>query len=358
MAAPSFDDLYDIGKAEMLLKRADLLLNEGDITDFVLAAAGAMGDKNIQHAAEELRKTFLDTSFGDDLTTLVDDSWGIQRQAASKATVTLAFTRTAGGLPAGTIPAGTTVATVEDESGERQEFVSDALISWALSESGTKTIGGTAVIAGVAGNVDADEISVIVDSLFDDNITVNNNALAAGGNEEETDPALRERARAFPSTLRRGTLAALEYGALQVTSVGVATATESATGLVSVYVTDEAGNSTAEMVSDVATELENWRAAGTVVSVYGGSVYTQNIDIMLTVKAGTDVAAITTDIEAAIEARMSKMEIGEVLYRSMIRTVTMNVRIDKIVEVTVNTPAADISPLAGQLMRAGTITVS
>lgn len=359
MAAPSYDDLYNTGKAEMLLKRPDLFLNEGDISDFIVAMAAAMADKNSHHIAEGILATFLDTAVGDDLTTLVNDHWGLERQNAVAATVTLSFTRTLGGLPAGNIPAGFTVATAEDANGERQEFTTDAILSWALAESGTKTIGATASVAGRDGNVGAAEITVFVDSPFDSNFSVTNASAAAGGTEAETDDALRERARAFPSTLRRGTAEALAYGAKSVAGVAVATVVEDDdTGLVTIYIADSSGGSSSQLEAAVELEIEDWRAAGTVVEIVGGTVLTQAITLSITAKAGTDTAALVSDIEDAIEARLDKLEIGETLYRSMIRTTVMNVRIDKILEVSVTVPATDVQPSANQVIRAGVITVS
>jgi len=367
MAAPSFDDLYNLGKAEMLLKRPDLFLAPGDVTDFLVAAAAAMADKNIQYTAEEFRKTFIDGATGDDLTTLVDDHFNIQRNPATAATVTLDVTRptAGGGEPAGTLPTGFTVSTETDANGDRQEYTFDAPLSWALSEVATKQVAATAVTAGRDGNVGASEITNLVDAPFDTSITVSNPAAAAGGNEEEPDTDLRARTRQFPSTLRRGTLAALEFGALQVASVRVATAVEDANFLVTVFVTDQTGASSAQMVADVAAELENWRSAGVNVTVTGGTVLSQDIDYSLTVKAGTNVAALEPLISAALTARLARLAVGDgtagsegVLRREVLQAVIICVDPDNILGASINTPAADVVPTAGQLIRAGTITRS
>jgi uncharacterized phage protein gp47/JayE len=352
-----FENYYDLGKAEMLIRRPDLFLNEGDTADFLVAAGAAMADKNDQYANELAAKTYLDTAEGDDLTTLADDHWGIQRQEAVQATTVLTFSRPTVGGGGGTIDAGTTVATDKDENGDDVRFTTDADIVFGSDLS--KTGDATAVDGGTDGNVGASTIINIIDALFDPTITVNNASQAVGGAEEESDPDLRERVRLYPSTLRRGTLAALEYGAASVPGVWVATATEDPdTGITTVYVTDASGNSNAQMVSDVEAELENWRCAGSVVVVLGGSKLEQAITVVLTVAAGVDVAALEADIQSAIEERVNKLGVGETLYITMITTAVQNVRIDEILDVTVSLPAADVVPSASQVIRAGTITVS
>lgn len=355
---PDFEEYYDLGEAEMLTRRPDLFLNEGDTSDFLVAAGAAMADKNDQYAHALAAKTYLDTSNGDDLTTLADDHWGIQRQEAVEATVDLTFTRATAGAGAGTIDAGTVVATDKDANGEDIRFVLDNDVVFGASDL-TKPGTATAEVAGKIGNIGATEINHIIDAIWDSTIVVNNAAAAVGGTEEEKDEELRERVRAYPSTLRRGTLAALEYGAKSVPGVYTATAVEDPdTGITAVYVTDQSGNSNAEMVSDVEIELENWRAAGSLVEVYGGEVYEQDVTISIIAKTGVDTAALAGDAEAAIEAMMNKLKIGATLYRTAIRTAVKNIRIDEIDEVTVTLPATDVAPSANQVIRAGTITVS
>lgn len=365
MAAPSFDDLYNIGKAEMLIRRPDLFLAAGDMSDFIVAAMAAMGDKNTQFSAEEFRKTFVDGAKGADLTVLADDHFAIIRSAAAKSTSSVVFTRPTDTAGAGTIDGGTTISTVEDESGERVEFVTDADVVFGALDLTRPAVTITAVDTGRDGNVGAATVINIVDSVFDTTFTLTNAAAAAGGNDEESDAQLRERIRDFPTTLRRGTLAALEFGSLIVPAVRVATASETASGIVTVFVTDESGNSNAQMVADVIVELENWRCAGSVVQVTGGVIFSQNIDITIIASSGTDVDIVFTDMQAAITERVSRLGVGDgspssegVLRRSAIVSAAIGVDPDNILDIIVNTPSADVVPAVAQVVRVGTITKS
>jgi uncharacterized phage protein gp47/JayE len=219
-------------------------------------------------------------------------------------------------------------------------------------------------LAGADGNVAAAAIDKVTSVLFDSSIVVTNAAQMAGGANIESDDNLRTRVRNFAAVLRRGTLSALEYGAKTVDGVGAATAVEDPTGIVTLYITDTSGGSSPTLVSAVATEIENWRAAGALVNVVGGSLYDPGavtpITIELVVKTGVDTLAIADNVKAAIVSRISKLGIGETLYRSLIRSAAMSVAPDDIKEVNIINPATDIAPTADQIIRTtvGHITVS
>lgn len=355
--APSFNELEQIGRAEQILNRPDLQVLEGDISEMLIKAAAAMADKCVEFTATSFRETFIDGASGQALTDLVNDHWNLQRQVAVNATGTVSFTRVSATGPSGNIPAGTVVATAINANGEDFRYVTDSLLAFALDQQGPLTVNITAQITGRESNVTAlGNVDRIIDSLFD-SFTVTNTTAVAGGAPEESDPDLRQRAREFPSTLRRGTLAALEFGAKEVAAVKLAAAFEDAAGLVTIYVSDIDGNSTAQMINDAQIEIDtNWRCGGTVVTVLGGSPIVTNVDYTLTVRPGTDVTALETPIVAAIEGVMNKLKQGETLFLTALRTAIQNVDIDNITNVTINLPAANIDPLDSQVIRPGTVT--
>ena len=367
--APSFSDLLAQGEAEAQARRPDLTFIDGDITVAQLHAASAMADAVIRFAAQAFKATFLDGAAGDDLTALVDDHLNLQREAASAAQVELSFSRPeAGTEPSGTIPAGTTVATAFDADGNEVQFTTDTGLAFGTSVLGPLTVQATAVDTGREGNVNAATIVRVIDQpSFDPTFTVTNVAAAAGGNAEESDPDLRTRARAFYATLRRGTLAALEFGAKQVTEVRVAKGSENiTTGEVTVLVSDADGNSTLQMISDVVAELENWRCAGTNVQVTGGTQLEVTMTITLTAVAGYDVDANASTFADAVENRIAKLKGGEVMYLDSIIGALIAVAADDVLEVAFDSISLDpggaqaiqdVTPTVSQVIRAGTITV-
>jgi hypothetical protein len=355
--APSPQDLLDQFIAEAVARNPRLRFAEGDITLAQGHGAQAMADAVLRYGAQAFRETFIDGAKGDALTALVDDHLNLQRSPATAAQVTVAFTRTSAGA-AGTIPAGTVVATTFDADGNEVRFTTDTLINVGAGNNGPFAIGATATAVGRAGNVAGGELSRIVDQLFDSTFTVTNADLAAGGNAEESDDELKLRARSFWTTLRRGTLGALEFGALTVATVRVAKATEDATGLVTVVVTDTDGNSNAQMVALVEAALEDWRAAGVTVTVLGGAALLTDVAATMTLRDGVDATILGPLVIDAIEGRMFKLRQGETLYLDMLTAAVLAVDPDGILAVDFGALVDDVVPTSSQVIRPGTVTAS
>lgn len=356
--APSFDDLIAQFQAEALAQNSELAFNDGDVTEAQAHGAAAMGDAAIKFTIQAFKETFLDGAKGDALTALVDDHLNIQRQPATEAEAVVSFARTSGGSGF-TLSAGYVVGSEFDAAGNTVLWTLDADVTFAGADNGPHTGNVTAQIVGKDGNVAAGKITRFVDAKPDSTLTVTNAAPAAGGNEEESDPELRVRARLFWQTLRRGTLAALEFGALQVATVRTVRATEDTdTGFVTVVVADSDGASTAKMISDAEAELENWRSAGVHVNVLGGTQLLVDVTGTLVVNDGVDPAALAPLCEDSIASRMRKQRQGEILYLDSIKAAGVNVDPDAIDALVLTLPAANVTPSATQTIRPGTITIS
>lgn len=374
MAAPTFQDIYDMGKAEAILRRPDLAVKEGDISDMFLAGAAAMADRVVGYAAERFNATYLDGARGDDLSRLTDDHWNVQRQTANKSTGTVTITRSSADATATSYPVGAAVATARDAQGNEVRYLLTQAATWAVSTNGARTVNVEAEVAGVASNLSAANLITRMSTSppAGGSYAITASSSTAGGTEDETDDELRARARAYPATLRRGTISALEQGALGVSGVKKASAVEDDSGALTVYVTDAAGGATGgsvivsdevvddgSMTHDVAIELEEWRAAGSLVTVTGGTLQSVNVTVQLTVRAGTNVAQLVTQVQATVESTVNRLRIGETLYKSLIQTAARLVDPDNILECTVTLPLTDTAPTtSGYIIRAGTVTVT
>lgn len=362
--APSFSDAVSVGQAEAQARRSELRFLEGDYSLALLHGAAAMSDMDIRFHAQAFKETFLDGAEGDALTALADDRYNIQRTEATFAQVTARFARISSGA-GGTIFAGTRIATEFDAQGNSVNYTTDTDVIVGAGNNGPFDVTATASVAGSDGNIAASTLTLILDTLFD-TFTVTNPAVAAGGNDEESDPDLRQRCREFFSTLRRGTRAALEFGAKQVDSVVNARCVEDElSGLVTVFVSDEDGNSNVQMINDVITELENWRAAGINVEVTGGSQLVVDMAISLVVREGFTVASRSAEFIAAVESRMSRQRAGETFYLDMVIGALFAVAPDDLYDVVfdsitvggVDADIEDVVPTTTQVIRPGTITV-
>lgn len=362
--APSFDDLLAQFEAEAQLVRPSLQFRDGDITVAQQHGAGAMADATIRYAAQGFKQTFIDGAEGDDLTALVDDHLNIQRQAATAAQVDVTFTRT--GSAAGTTPSGFTVGSAYDASGNSVTFTTNSPITWGAADHGPHIVTCTAAVLSRAGNVSPATVTRIVDSpLPDTSIACTNATFGAGGNDAESDPELRVRARNFWLTLRRGTLAALEEGALEVPAVRVARATEDiTTGYVTLVVADSDGNSTAQMISDVETIEEAWRSAGVNVNVLGGTQLPVNFTATMVFRSGSGANSqiYAPLVQTAVVGRLAKYAQGEIVYLDSLKAAAIAVDPDVIEALLFalngdGSPFADIAPTVTQTPRSGTITI-
>jgi uncharacterized phage protein gp47/JayE len=354
MSAPSRRDLYLVGLATARTLRPDLTVLPGDVTEMELESGAAQADAVVGYAAGRFRATFLDGAQDDDLTERADDRESVQRKAATPAKVVASFSRPTSAAGAGTIAAGEVVATEKDEQGNEVKFATDAALVFGAAELGPKTVNATATVAGrdAGQNVAAAKVTRILGALWDSTIVVTNPNKAAGGNEEESDEALRERTRETPKTRAKATRDAIERGAREVDSVRTANAVEDgATHLITVYAADEDGNSNQPMLDAVEDELENWQAMGACVTVTGGVPRSQAIAVTVVARAGVDTVELAKQIRAAIVARVNRLRIGDKLEPSLIAAAAYSVDPDNIVLVTVTIPAVAVVPAANEVFR-------
>lgn len=360
--APSISDLFAQFQGEALPIQPLLQYLDGDISTAQMHGAAAMADACIRLIVQGIKSTFIDGAEGDELTALVDDHLNMQRLPATAAQVTLTFTRTGGGT-GGTLDAsaGFTVATQIDASGNSQLYDLDANVVFPDGSNGPIFGTATAQSLGRSGNALPNTVTRLISTppATLSTLAVTNAAVAAGGNDQESDLELRVRARSFWQTIARGTRAAIEHGARQVASVRVARATEDpSTGLVTLVVTDSDGGSTAQMVADVVTELENWRAAGSLVTVLGGAPLLVNVVGQLVGADGVDTGVLGALAATAIVNRMRKQRQGETLYLDSLKAAALAVDPDALDALSFTTPTADVVPLAYQIIRPGSVTIT
>lgn len=356
---PSVNDLYNTGKVELVARRPELTILPGDLSDVILSANAAVGDHVVAYVDQRMSETFIDSASGDKLTKLVDDHIGIQRLLANAAVVPLYFYRLVSGT-AGTIAAGFQVATLPDFNGVSYTYTTDSDLTFGVSQL-DGYVNATCTTTGPGGNVALflpnGEHSIVkqISPSFDSSISVYNLEAAAGGADEETDENLRNRARNFWITLRRATLASLEYGAEQVNGIFTANAVEELdpsgaldyqgnplkTGVVNVYVADQDGNANTIMVNSAIMELELYRAAGGTVNVYGAELVNlqtklgAQLEVVLSLRAtsGQTSINIQNNVKAAVVARINRLNPGEYMIADYIKQQALNTDVDNIISV-------------------------
>jgi hypothetical protein len=357
MAAPSWQDLYDLGRYVLQARRPTMLVNPGDVSDAEIGAMATLVDVSIGESAGRFRSTYLDGAVGSDLTDEAADR-GTDRILGIKAIGTVTLARPTTGVGAGTIPAGTTIASSPDETGAFATYTTDTAAVYGALDL-TKDVAATCTLDGSEGNVGPGQVTRILSSIFDPSITVNNAALFVGGAPEESDPDLRDRAKGLFLTEARGTEAAVIFGAKTVPQVKRASAIlDQPTGVVTLYVSDSDGNANAAMIAAVAAVMPQWAPIDSIVNVVGATLLIQPVDIGLTVRAGIDIAGLIDRVRDAIVSRLNLLNPGDTLYRDMISAAARAVDQQNILQVAVNVPAANVVPAATEVIRTDISSIS
>lgn len=313
-----------------------------------------MAEEIVSSLASCMRGNFVDVARGDQLDRVAFDRYGLTRFSATPSTVVITMTRPSVGSP-GTYPAGSRVQT---PAGVQVATDIDAVFG---PTDLTASIPCTAIIAGPGGNVSAAALTQFKDVPFDTAFTVTNADGAAGGNDAESDVQFRGRIRNFFPTVRRGVLGAIQFGAMQVPGVAVATAFEATNtlggpvpipaGMVQVIVADESGSASAPMLQAVRDALIEYRAGGIPAQVLGGSLapfpaVTWSIDFT----TGVDTVLVSEQVRAVCVASAQFLAPGETLYRSSLIAAAKTIPGAIVNDTSLVAPVGDVVPTSIDLV--------
>jgi len=318
---PTFQDLFRIARDEVLSRNArvsrEAVERDGMDANILIASAGAMADECIGQVADLSSSLFLDSAKDTDLDRLVFDRYGLTRKAAAASLGSVEFSTV---LPAPgnfNIPTGVVLQT----AGGNQFLTVESTV-FAVGTVGPLVVAVRSVLAGASQNVGTGKITSILTAipLSAPDLKVTNTLATAGGDDAETDASLRDRARRFFSTARRGTLAALEAAALGVPGVRTASAVEvlDALGRPARFVQLIVADAYTEAFVDYSTvpplyqtqsqylttaivnALVDVRPAGIFVQPIVANVILQPVQLSLAFTAGSDVNTAALLARAAI----------------------------------------------------------
>lgn len=361
---PTRQTYFQIGADEVLDRSAarpvgqrissEEVFTEGSDVNIVIASASGMAEEITRQLALREKALLLDGASGIDLDRLVGDRFSptIVRKQAVPAVATLTLSRTTGPLPAITLPIGTRVRTPSSI-----EFRFTSAVSLPAGSTGPVDVVAEAVVAGTAGNVAVGSLSTFSEPPADPNLVVTNVEPAAGGDDVETDPRLRARARDFFRTARRGTLAAIEFGALTVAGVRQASAIEEVdalgwpTGRVTLYIADALGQANAALVTAVRGALLEYRAAGVIVDVV--SAVPQYVEVLyrLRFSAGVNTTVAAESVRLATVAAVNALAPNATLPVSLLFATARSVAGVIVLDDAVVAPVGDLVPAPGQVIR-------
>lgn len=330
------------------------IYTEGSDINLVIAASSAMADELMRQLALRLGALLLSGAKGEDLDRLVADRFSptIVRKQASPAIATVQFYRVSGALPAVTIPRGTRVQTRTGVV-----FATTAVGTLAAGSTGPVSVPVQATEAGTDGNVDAGTIVQVIDTLTDGLVQVRNDEPAAGGDVTESDARLRDRARDFFRQARRGTIAAITFGAQTVPGVRQATAIELTdgdgvpNGRVSLYISDLNGQANSALVTQVRNALLEYRGAGIIVDVFGAMPVYQSIRYRLRFQTGVDSTLAFDSVRSLTVSTVNTLPPVTALEVSLLMQIARSVAGVIVLEDAVQEPVGDVIPTVGQVIR-------
>lgn len=344
---PTFSDLQRIARDEILSRNTKLTLDvldrEGTDANAFVAAVAQVGDTLAGQLARIEAAQTLGSAKLKDLDRLVFDRYGLLRKAASPSYGSVQFTTASPNPSAFNIPVGTKLTTTEGLL-----FLTTASAVFPAAVSGPVTVAVISAAAGLGSQARADTITSIGSILPSSpaNLAVSNPLATAGGDDSETDDQLRERARAFFTTARRGTVAAIQEVALGVPGVRNAVAFEVLDAFgrpaksVQLVIADGFTETLAELdtvppsyqtqsavlADTVFQALADTRAAGVFVDIQLAKVVLQTVILALAFSpAVTNVDSIALQARARVAAFINSLKPGALLQRSAISLVLQGV---------------------------------
>lgn len=335
----------------------------GSDANLLAAASSVMGEEIVNRMARAVAGCFEDTASGPQLDRVIFDRKALPRlpAAPSVGSVTLQRPTNAGG--AGTIQGGlpgSTPSPTRIQTNQGVVYILTQSVSFGALDLGPFTATIQAQIAGVAQEVDANQVWSFIDTVFDGSVTIANAAPTAGGADEETDAQYKARAKAFFPTLRRGTLAAIQFGLLSTPGIASATVIEAINNsglpanVVQAFILDPLGNSNPTLAARGLQTLTSgfpagtggFRAGGIPVVITGGTPTFINIRILLSFDSAVvlNTAQAADDVRTAIISALNNQVPGQPLFRTTILAAARSIAGVIVEDVNLIAPAGTLIP--------------
>jgi hypothetical protein len=370
--APTFQELFRIARDEALSRNGKLtrevIERQGSDANVLMAAGAGAADEVIGQLVKTAADLYLDSAKGTALDRLVFDRYGLVRKSAAPALGSVEFTTTAANPSSFAIPSGTKLSTADG-----RQFVTTASATFAAGGTGPVTVAVRSVLAGASQQARANTITSIADAIngSPDDLRVNNALATAGADDEEKDEQLRERARQFWTSARRGTLGAIQSAALAVSGVRKATAFEAIDALgrpagavqliladafteqlVAVSPTPAAYQAQSQVLADeVFGALYDVRAAGIYVQVQVAQVTLQGVSLGLSFQGGVNVDQVALQARATVAAYVNTLAPGSPLRVANLVTVLRTIPGLIVTGNEVISPAGDVTPDTLEVLR-------
>ena len=308
-----------------------------------------------------LSMTRLATSIGADVDSWVQD-FGLTRLPATFASGQVVFSSFNPTVQGATVPTG---ATIRSSDGSQSFVVVGGPYTRALGAASV-TASVQAVAAGSAGNVQGGVVNVLGTALPGIDTVTNPNAFT-GGEEAETDAALRLRFISYINTRSQATEQAFAFAIASVQQDLTYSIEENKTaagvdlpGNVHVIVDDGSGNPPTALLASVAAALDSVRPVGTTVSIAAPKVLTVSISMTIVLTALSNADLVQSEVNTALTTYINGLGVGQALPYSRLSGLCYDAdaSVTNVQDVLLNGAVADVGGAAGSVVRAGPITLT
>jgi uncharacterized phage protein gp47/JayE len=317
-----------------------------------------------------LQTTRLATSSGSDIDSFGAD-FGMARLAAIAAQGSVTFSRYTPTMAA-LIPTGTGVTT-SDNTTQFTVGTDTSNAAWSPSQNGyllglgvaSVTIPVTASVAGSAGNVIANTISLITSALPGIDTATNTLSLT-GGLDAETDAAFRLRFQSFINSRTRATMQAVAYAATSIQQGVNCTVQENtdgngdyAPGKFVVTVDDGSGSPAATLLSAIQTAVDVVRPVGSIFAVHGPTVLQANIALTLAIAQGSNNATAIAAVNAAITTFVNTLPVGSSLPYTRLAQLAYDASpaVTNVTGLTLQGSVGDLTAVPGAVIKIGSLAI-
>jgi uncharacterized phage protein gp47/JayE len=354
---PTRLDLFAIARRFLVARARRIDPTQVDVAgsdaNLFVGSVSYLGHALIRQLVSRVNALLLEGAEREDLDRYASDRYSrFSRHGAAAARVPVVFSRssTAGG--AGTIPVGTKLQSLTGI-----EYVT---LTAAVFGSGTTTVtvNARAVLAGASYQVGANAIRRFATTPFDTSLMVTNPTAATGGADREADSVFRERIRDFWQAARRGTRAAIEFGARTVPGTESASAREVTLAgipqrVVELFVADASGAANDALAAEVRTALDEWRACGIYVVIRGSIPQMVPVTLALSFDAAVDTVTVSEQVRAAIVEYVNSLGVGQPLLRNDLGAILTRFRESGLLPTvgSIVAPAGDLYPDSGKTLR-------
>jgi len=330
--------------------------SEGELIRTLIEAIMAELDIQYWQLGQMRDGSFIDTSYGDDLSELVKII-GIERKKPTHSTGYIKMYRETPAILNYRIPAGTIIETLPNKDGDVVQFetVEDAMLEVGQSEI---LIRAQSVEPGFGTNVVPSAIHVLNDPPLGIEFATNPEAFIGGANEE-TDASLKERARNALDALGLGTIKAIEKKIASISGIEEASVIDMARGIGTIDVLVLGSIIPLPQIKreEIIKELNEVKAGGIDVRVIEPIDIKIDVSVKLIVEEGHSIADFRDTVEEAIREYFRTLKIGKPLYKNQLERYILNAS-PFILDLELSSPAANVTASYQEIIRPNNIIIT